>query len=77
MILVGGVLFGTLAGWLVAQVLVTVLQGAFDPPPEALSVPWLYLAVVAIAILVATAAATMNAARQSFVEPLQRLRELQ
>jgi putative ABC transport system permease protein len=76
-ILVGGVLFGTLAGWLVAQVLVTVLQGAFDPPPEALSVPWLYLAVVAIAILVATAAATMNAARQSFVEPLQRLRELQ
>lgn len=75
--MVGGVVFGTLAGWLVAQLLVTVLQGVFAPPPETLSVPWLYLAAVAIAILVATTAATLNAVRQSFVEPLQRLRELQ
>jgi putative ABC transport system permease protein len=43
-IVVGGVLAGVALGWLLAEVLVAVLTGVFDPPPAALTVPWGYLA---------------------------------
>ncbi|MCU1456098.1 MAG: hypothetical protein JWL73_190, partial [Actinomycetia bacterium] len=42
----GGLAAGALGGWALAQMLVKVLTGVFDPPPAALSVPWAYLAVV-------------------------------
>ncbi|RFB85503.1 ABC transporter permease [Rhizobium leguminosarum bv. trifolii] len=48
-----GMVLGHLAGALVAYVLVKLLTGVFDPPPDVLSVPWLY-----IAALVITAAGT-------------------
>jgi putative ABC transport system permease protein len=77
LIVVAGALFGALTGWLVAEVLVTVLQGVFDPPPEALSVPWLYLAIVALAAVVAATLATLNALRETRRRPIERLREFQ
>ena len=33
-----------LLGWLLAEMLVAMLQHVFDPPPDRLAVPWLYLA---------------------------------
>ena len=51
-----GVLFGILTGFGVASVLVVMLAGVFDPPPEAISVPADYILVV---ILGAVAAATV------------------
>jgi putative ABC transport system permease protein len=36
-------------GWLLAQMLVAMLQHVFDPPPEALAIPWTSLAVLAAA----------------------------
>jgi putative ABC transport system permease protein len=33
-------------GWLLAQMLVAMLQHVFDPPPEALAIPWTFLAVL-------------------------------
>jgi putative ABC transport system permease protein len=71
-----GAVLGATAGWVLSQMLVKVLTGVFDPPPEHLSVPWAYLGVVAgIAILglVLAALATIRAARRP---PLTVLREL-
>jgi putative ABC transport system permease protein len=45
----GGALFGAAAGWGLSEMLVAVLTGVFDPPPAALTVPWLYLGGVAVA----------------------------
>jgi len=74
---VGGLILGGLAGWAVAQVLVTVLQGVFDPPPEGLSVPWTYLAIVAGAVVLAVWLATLNATRLAAQDPIRRIRQLQ
>ena len=52
-----GAAFGIPIGFAVAEVLVKVLSGVFDPPPQGLSVPWVYLAVVIAAAIVCTAAA--------------------
>jgi putative ABC transport system permease protein len=58
LVIVGGMVLGLLAGALIAHVLVKLLTGVFDPPPEALSVPWSYLAAL---IVTATAAAFLAA----------------
>ncbi len=55
-ILLGGGLVGILLGWLVAFALVKVLAGVFDPPPEALTVPWIYLLFLCAAAITLTAA---------------------
>ena len=61
----------------VAEVLVKVLEWVFDPPPEALTVPWIYLAVLFGAALIANALASLNALRETRTDAGQRLRELQ
>jgi putative ABC transport system permease protein len=49
---VGGILTGTFTGWALSRMLVAVLTGVFDPPPDHLAVPWAYLATVtAVAVL--------------------------
>ncbi|BCP54866.1 hypothetical protein K32_34830 [Kaistia sp. 32K] len=58
LILAGGAFFGGITGWLVAYVLVRLLNGVFDPPPEALTIPFGYL----LAVLAVAAAATLVAA---------------
>ncbi|HSV65046.1 MAG TPA: ABC transporter permease [Mycobacteriales bacterium] len=42
-------LAGGMLGAVLSQVLVAVLTGVFDPPPESLATPWPYLAGVALA----------------------------
>ncbi|MGY4511406.1 ABC transporter permease [Bradyrhizobium sp. USDA 3650] len=44
-IVVGGAVMGIAVGFGIAYVLVTLLSGVFDPPPETLTVPWLYVTV--------------------------------
>ncbi len=61
-LLVGGIgaAAGLAIGFMVAEVLVQVLSGVFDPPPQGLSVPWAYLgATVAAAMACAAAAVTI------------------
>jgi len=48
----GGLVAGGVGGWLMSEMLVKVLNGVFDPPPSALAVPVLYLALVATVMLV-------------------------
>ena len=50
---------GTIIGLTVAEMLVKLLSGVFDPPPEALSIPWTYLGVVAVAAAICTVAAVL------------------
>ena len=46
----GGILLGASIGVGIAEVLVKILTGVFDPPPEHLSAPWAYLAALLTAI---------------------------
>jgi putative ABC transport system permease protein len=50
-------------GWLLSEMLVAMLQHVFDPPPDALAVPWTFLFELAGAAVLATLAATALAAR--------------
>ncbi|MGX5804609.1 FtsX-like permease family protein [Bradyrhizobium sp. Arg314] len=74
-IIVGGLVFGLISGTLTAWMLVKLLTGVFDPPPEALSVPWLYLAIV-LGLVVASVAAAVRSARQSSGLVAEQLRAL-
>lgn len=56
-VVVGGLLLGSVTGLLLAKTLVTILSGAFDPPPEVMTIPWAYLAVTAATALACAAAA--------------------
>ncbi|MET8002683.1 ABC transporter permease [Nonomuraea glycinis] len=67
---------GALSGWALSRMLVAVLSGVFDPPPDTLAVPWPYLSILAalgVAVLAAAGAATVQAARRP---PLTVLRDL-
>jgi putative ABC transport system permease protein len=57
-IALGGLLLGAIGGWILSHVIVKVLTGVFDPPPDVLAVPWIYLALTVAVSLGATAAAT-------------------
>ena len=51
-------------GWLLATMLVAMLQHVFDPPPDALAIPWSSLAILAAAAVGATIVATAVAIRR-------------
>jgi putative ABC transport system permease protein len=53
-IVAAGTVFGVALGFLIAQVLVKILTGVFDPPPSSLTVPWGYLAGLVIAAVAST-----------------------
>ncbi|GHF57894.1 putative ABC transport system permease protein [Deinococcus metalli] len=57
--------FGLVIGLGVAQTLIKLLQGVFDPPPEGLLMPWVYLGVLLISAVVSTGAAVAVARRAS------------
>jgi putative ABC transport system permease protein len=54
---IGGAALGVAAGWGMALVIVKILTGVFDPPPERLAIPWIYL----VELLAATAASMLVA----------------
>jgi putative ABC transport system permease protein len=56
-IVVPGAIFGIALGFGIAQILVVVLTGVFDPPPSALTIPWAYLGGLLLAAAVSTAIA--------------------
>ena len=51
-----------LLGWLLAEMLVAMLQHVFDPPPDHLAVPWAFLAGLFGAAILGAALATAAAA---------------
>jgi putative ABC transport system permease protein len=53
-----GSIAGAALGGIVAWILVKVLQGVFDPPPQHLFLPWPYLAALAGSLVIGLVAAT-------------------
>jgi putative ABC transport system permease protein len=75
-ILVAGLVLGSALGGGVAFLLVRVLGGVFDPPPDSLSIPWLYLTLVAAGATLAIVAAVGVSGPGSRSRAVQTLREI-
>jgi putative ABC transport system permease protein len=72
----GGLVLGAIAATGLSTMLVKVLTGVFDPPPDYLSIPWGYLvALVALAgaAVGLAGAATLRALRRPAIEELRDL----
>jgi putative ABC transport system permease protein len=50
-------------GWLLAEMLIAMLQHVFDPPPDQLAIPWGFLGLLALAAVAGALLATAVAAR--------------
>ncbi|HKT04070.1 MAG TPA: ABC transporter permease, partial [Rugosimonospora sp.] len=73
---VAGLTLGAILAAALSRMLVTILTGVFDPPPDHLTVPWPYLLTVAtlgVAGLSGAAAATIRASRRPTVTLLRDL----
>ena len=67
LVLAAALALAALLGWLLAEMLVAMLQHVFDPPPDQLAAPWLFLGALAgaamLGAVVATALATLGIRR--------------
>jgi len=73
---IGGLGTGALLSWALSAMIVKVLTGVFDPPPDSLAVPAGYLGVTAAAVALVLAGAAVLASRTSGRPPVEELREL-
>ena len=72
----GGLILGTAIAVGISDMLIKVLTGVFDPPPDTLAVPWSYLAAVLALTIGAVAAAgalTLRALSRPAIEELRDL----
>jgi putative ABC transport system permease protein len=76
LVLVSGVLVGLLTGFGLAEMLVKALTGVFDPPPQFLSVPWLYLIGLIAAATISAGLAVIGAQRAAHEPVVEALRDL-
>jgi putative ABC transport system permease protein len=73
---VGGLVLGTVIAVGISDLLIKVLTGVFDPPPDVLSVPWTYLGgviVLTVGAVGAAGALTLRTLRRPAVEELRDL----
>ncbi len=75
-VLTSGLLFGGLAGIVTAQMLVKLLTGVFDPPPDALAWPAAYLAIITAFVITSAAIALQFASIRASRAQSALLREL-
>jgi putative ABC transport system permease protein len=61
LVLGAGLLLAAGLGWLLSEMLVAMLQHVFDPPPDALAVPWIFFAELAGTAIVAGVVASLVA----------------
>lgn len=73
-VVIGGAILGIIAGFGLAEALVTILTGVFDPPPEGLTIPWAYLTIGLATAIVCGAAAIAGAQALSSKPDLEALR---
>ena len=75
-ILVAGMVLGFATGFGIAQMLVKVLTGVFDPAPSSLSIPWAYLGVLVAAGVLSTVIAIVIAQRVTQKRSIEALRTI-
>jgi len=75
LVLVAALALSALLGWLLAEMLIAMLQHVFDPPPDHLAVPWLFLAglggAAALGAIAAAGAAVRTIGRIPLGETLR------
>jgi putative ABC transport system permease protein len=76
LVALAGLATGSATAWALSNMLVRVLHGVFDPAPESLAVPWVYLSTVAGIALVATGTAATVAIRSARTPHVELLRTL-
>lgn len=76
LIQIGGGVIGLALGFAVAQMLVTILTGVFDPPPEFLFIPWSYIILLTGVALVSMIGAVLGAQAVSRRPTIETLRTL-
>ena len=76
LVILGGIGLGLVTGWIVAWMLVKLLTGVFDPPPEALAIPWGWLFLLALLTAPAAAAAVEFAVRRVHRNATTAMRDL-
>jgi putative ABC transport system permease protein len=72
----GGLLLGSMIAVAITNMLVKVLTGVFDPPPDFLSIPWTYLGgvlVLTVAAVALAGALTLRSLRRPAIEELRDL----
>jgi len=74
LVTIAGIVAGLTAAWAMSRVLVSVLAGVFDPPPEAPVIPWAYLAAMLACAATAVVVGTTVAIRAARRSPLAMLR---
>jgi len=75
-ILLAGMILGFATGLGIAKMLVKVLTGVFDPAPQALAIPWMYLVVLLVAGCASTVLAVVIAQRVTQAKALEALRTI-
>ncbi len=75
LIFVGGSFLGGIIGSVVAWMLVKLLTGVFDPPPDHMTVPWIYLGIVIAAAAASTGLAVRITERRTDTSAVLLLRE--
>ena len=73
---VGGIVLGAVAGWSLSLVIVRIMKGVFDPPPEHLFVPWAYLSLVLGIVIAAVLAAGIVMIRAAQKPAIEIIRDL-
>jgi putative ABC transport system permease protein len=73
---IGGIVLGAISGWLLSVMIVRILTGVFDPPPEHLSVPGGYVMFFILAIVVSVAVAAWIAITLAWRPSLKAIRDL-
>ena len=71
-----GAVVGTGTGVGLAWMLIKLLTGVFDPPPDFFSVPWEYLASVLAIAFISAVVAVKGTQAETRVPAVQRMREL-
>jgi putative ABC transport system permease protein len=62
-VLGAGLVLAVGLGWLLAEMLIAMLQHVFDPPPDRLAIPWGFLGLLGFAALAGALLAALVAAR--------------
>jgi putative ABC transport system permease protein len=72
----GGLALGAISGWLLSLMIVRILTGVFDPPPQHLSVPGGYVALFVLAVVVSVTTAGWVAITLAWRPSLKIIRDL-
>ncbi|MCW2742656.1 MAG: hypothetical protein JWR45_3078 [Blastococcus sp.] len=76
LVTLAGLVLGGCLGAGLARVLVSVLNGVFDPPPSSLAIPWRFLAVLVVAIVGSAVAGSVLVVHRATRAPVSALREI-